>query len=70
MDRADAVDKAYRGQGLGRALLHESFRRYRELGRAGCGVATDSRTGALGLYQHLGMRIDRSYTRYEKRLSR
>ena len=63
-----AVERADRGRGLGRALLHESFRRYRELGRARCGVATDSRTGALELYQHVGMKIDRSYTRYAKRL--
>jgi len=63
-----AVEKAYRGRGLGRALLHESFRRYRELGRARCGLSTDSRTGALGLYEHVGMRVDRTYTRYAKLL--
>ncbi len=61
-----AVRKAHRGQGLGGALLEESFRRYRESGRSRAGVSTDSRTGALGLYEHVGMSIARSYTRWVK----
>jgi GNAT superfamily N-acetyltransferase len=61
-----AVEKAHRGQGLGRALLQESFRRFWELGRRQCGVSTDSRTGALGLYEHVGMSVRRSYTRWMK----
>ena len=61
-----AVHKAHRGQGLGGALLEESFRRFRESGRTRAGVSTDSRTGALGLYQHAGMSIARSYTRWVK----
>ena len=32
------------------------------------GVSTDSRTGALGLYEKVGMRVVRQYTRYRKRL--
>ncbi len=59
-----AVKREQREQGLGRALLEESFRRFRELGRARCGVSTDSRTGALGLYQHAGMTVVRSYSRW------
>jgi GNAT superfamily N-acetyltransferase len=61
-----AVEKTHRGRGLGRALLQESFRRFWELGRRQCGVSTDSRTGALGLYEHVGMSVRRSYTRWMK----
>ncbi len=61
-----AVRREHRGQGLGRALLEESFRRFREAGRTRCGVSTDSRTGALGLYRHVGMSVVRSYTRWVK----
>lgn len=62
-----AVDRAHRERGLGRALLEESFRRFWELGRRQCGVSTDSRTGALSLYEHVGMSVRRSYTRWTKR---
>jgi mycothiol synthase len=61
-----AVRLEHRGEGLGRALLEESFRRFREAGRTRCGVSTDSRTGALGLYQRVGMSVVRSYTRWAK----
>ncbi len=63
-----AVNKDYRGRGLGRALLQESFRRFRALGQRQAGLSTDSRTGALALYEHVGMRVDRSYTCWVKRL--
>jgi mycothiol synthase len=63
-----AVDRAYRGRGLGRALLQESFRRFYGIGRRACGLNTDSRTGALGLYEHVGMHVRKSYTRWSKRL--
>lgn len=62
-----AVDKTHRGLGLGRALLEESFRRCWELGRRQCGISTDSRTGALALYEHVGMSVRRSYRRWTKR---
>jgi mycothiol synthase len=61
-----AVDAAHRGNGLGRALLQESFRRFHALGRRECGLSTDSRTGALGLYEHVGMHVRLSYTRHAK----
>jgi mycothiol synthase len=61
-----AVEKAHRGQGVGRALLEESFRRFWAIGRRRCGVSTDSRTGALTLYEHVGMSVRRSYTRWTK----
>jgi ribosomal protein S18 acetylase RimI-like enzyme len=63
-----AVDASYRGQGLGRALLQESFRRFHGVGYRHCGLSTDSRTGALGLYRHVGMYVRSSFTRYTKQL--
>lgn len=63
-----AVRREVRGRGLGTALLHESFRRFRDLGQTQAGLSTDSRTGALALYEQVGMRVDRSYTRWTKRL--
>jgi GNAT superfamily N-acetyltransferase len=61
-----AVVKAHRNRGLGRALLQECFRRFAQRGRLSCGVNTDSRTGALGLYEHAGMTVDRTYRRWTK----
>lgn len=61
-----AVRREHRGRGLGGALLAESFSRFRAAGRTGAGLSTDSRTGALGLYQHAGMAVVRSYTRWVK----
>jgi len=63
-----AVDKEYRGRGLGRALLQETFRRFHAVGYRRCGLSTDSRTGALGLYEHVGMRVRSSFTRWTKQL--
>ena len=57
-----AVAREHRGLGLGRALLDESFGRFRSRGRRACCLNTDSRTGALGLYEHVGMSVTRSYT--------
>lgn len=63
-----AVDAGYRRRGLGKALLIESFRRFHAAGQRTCGVSTDSRTGALGLYEAVGMHVRRSYTRWTKSL--
>jgi mycothiol synthase len=63
-----AVNAEYRRRGLGRALLQESFRRFRAMGWTQAGLSTDSRTGALSLYEHVGMHVDRSFTRWIKQL--
>lgn len=63
-----AVAREHRGLGLGRALLQDAFRRVYDGGRRRCGLATDSRTGALGVYEAVGMKVRRSYTRYAKPL--
>jgi GNAT superfamily N-acetyltransferase len=57
-----AVAREHRGIGLGRALLDESFTRFYARGRRECELNTDSRTGALGLYEHVGMSVKSSYT--------
>jgi mycothiol synthase len=64
-----AVAREHRGLGLGRALLQRSFVVFHERGKASVGLSTDSRTGALGLYEHVGMRVARSYTHHAKRLT-
>ncbi|HET8526370.1 MAG TPA: GNAT family N-acetyltransferase, partial [Actinomycetota bacterium] len=62
-----ATKASYRRRGIGQALLRTSFAWFFERGRRVAGVATDSRTGALGLYERVGMRVQRQYTRYTKR---
>jgi mycothiol synthase len=63
-----AVAREHRGLGLGRALLQRSFALFHEQGKTSVQLSTDSRTGALGLYEHVGMRVVRSYTHHAKRL--
>lgn len=63
-----AVDNRYRGQGIGSALLRASFRRFRERGFPRAGLATDSRTGALDLYLHVGMQVTSTFRRWAKDL--
>ncbi len=63
-----AVAREHRGRGLARALLQHAFRvTWRRGGRV-CGLATDSRTGAKGLYEHVGMRVRKTYHEYVKLL--
>lgn len=52
-----AVRKDQRGLGLARALLADSFAVAREHGATRSELSTDSRTGALGLYERVGMEI-------------
>lgn len=60
-----ATAREQRGQGIARALLQEAFRRSQERGHTSTGLSTDSRTGALTLYEKIGMRVRLSFTRYE-----
>jgi ribosomal protein S18 acetylase RimI-like enzyme len=46
-----------RGRGLGQALLVDAFAAARAHGATRSGLATDSRTGALSLYEKVGMRV-------------
>ncbi len=50
-----AVRSDQRNRGLAQVLLVDAFARAREHGADTCELSTDSRTGALGLYQKVGM---------------
>jgi GNAT superfamily N-acetyltransferase len=63
-----ATKASHRHRGIARALLGTVFAAFREEGRRTVGLSTDSRTGALSLYERLGMRIRRSYTNWIKEL--
>ncbi len=52
-----AVRRDRRGLGLARALLVDAFALAREHGATGSELATDTRTGALGLYEKVGMEV-------------
>lgn len=56
-----AVRRERRGLGLAQALLVDAFRLAREHGAPACGLATDSRTGALGLYEKVGMVVTQTW---------
>lgn len=58
-----AVAREWRGRGLGRALLHAAFHRFAARGLGVAGLATDSRTGARGLYEHVGMQVTHTLQR-------
>lgn len=53
------VRPAWRRRGLGLALLHESFRRFRDTGETtvALGVDVENPTGATRLYERAGMRV-------------
>jgi GNAT superfamily N-acetyltransferase len=62
-----ATKATHRHRGIARALLHTAFRAFSEQGKRRSGLSTDSRTGALTLYERVGMSVRSSYTRYTKR---
>lgn len=61
-----AVRADRRGLGLGRALLAAGFAAGRAHGAGRARLSTDSRTGALGLYLRVGMRVRRTFTHYAR----
>jgi ribosomal protein S18 acetylase RimI-like enzyme len=56
-----AVRKDQRGRGLAQALLVDAFARAREHGAVRSALSTDSRTGALGLYEKVGMEVTQNW---------
>ena len=56
-----AVRADQRGRGIARALLVDAFERARDRGATRSELSTDSRTGALPLYEHVGMVVTRTY---------
>jgi mycothiol synthase len=63
-----AVDRTHRGRGLARALLVHAFSFAWRSGRRHVSLATNSRTGARGLYEHVGMQVTRTAWEYGKLL--
>ena len=52
-----AVRREERGRGLAQALLADCFSQARQHGASRSSLSTDSRTGALSLYEKVGMRV-------------
>jgi GNAT superfamily N-acetyltransferase len=52
-----ATRKDQRGRGLAQALLVDAFAQARQRGAVKSALSTDSRTGALGLYEKVGMKV-------------
>ncbi|MFF1906251.1 GNAT family N-acetyltransferase [Kitasatospora sp. NPDC058218] len=63
-----AVRRDHRNRGIARALLLEAFRDFQRHGRRACTLWTHSETGALALYERVGMTIRSSSTVYGKPL--
>jgi mycothiol synthase len=63
-----ATKTTHRHRGIARALLGSAFLAFHGTGRRIVGLSTNSRTGALGLYQRLGMHVRRSYTGWARNL--
>ena len=63
-----AVRRPWRRRGLGRLLLLTAFAALRERGYAEAvlGVDSDNETGAVGLYEGLGMQTSATHDFYEK----
>jgi ribosomal protein S18 acetylase RimI-like enzyme len=64
-----ATKATHRHRGIARALLQSAFAAYHATGRRQVGLSTDSRTGALTLYERIGMHVRRTYTSWAKDLS-
>ncbi|KQW47713.1 GCN5 family acetyltransferase [Nocardioides sp. Root1257] len=56
-----ATRKDQRGQGIAQAMLVDAFAVAREHGATTSGLNTDSRTGALGLYEKVGMHVTQTW---------
>ncbi len=63
-----AVRRDLRGRGLAQALMVDAFARAREHGTTTAGLSTDSRTGALGLYEKVGMQVTSTWLHRAVRL--
>ncbi|MFE7562531.1 GNAT family N-acetyltransferase [Kitasatospora sp. NPDC057500] len=64
-----AVRKDHRNRGIARMLLRASFRAFHRRGRHTCTLWTHSETGALSLYQGVGMTVRHSSAVYGKALA-
>jgi mycothiol synthase len=68
---AIGVRPAWRGHGLAKALLLQSFREFHRRGqrRVGLGVDSENVTGATKLYESVGMVVDSEQVVWEKELA-
>lgn len=64
-----ATKGTHRHRGIARSLLQSCFAAYHATGRRLVGLSTNSRTGALTLYERIGMRVRRTYTSWAKDLA-
>lgn len=64
-----AVRRDHRGRGIARLLLRRAFGGFHRRGRRACTLWTHSDTGALSLYERVGMSVRRSSTVYRKELA-
>ncbi|MGW1208081.1 GNAT family N-acetyltransferase [Streptomyces sp. NPDC002499] len=64
-----AVRGDHRNRGIARMLLRETFRAFYLQGKRTCTLWTHSDTGALSLYERIGMTVQRSSTVYSKTLT-
>jgi mycothiol synthase len=65
-----AVARDQRNRGIARVLLRWAFRAFYQHGQRNCTLWTHSDTGALSLYERVGMTVRRSSTVYSKQLDR
>jgi mycothiol synthase len=67
---AIGVRPAWRGQGLGKALLQQTFAEFwrRSTTRVTLGVDSQNSTGAVALYERVGMHVDSCGVAFEKEL--
>jgi GNAT superfamily N-acetyltransferase len=63
-----AVRASHRHRGIATALVQSAFCTSWQRGQRTCGVSTDSRTGALGLYERAGMKVKKTFSNYVKEL--
>jgi mycothiol synthase len=63
-----AVARDARRRGIGEFLLHQTFARFKEKGwtKVGLGLDSSNPTGALRLYERVGMHVTRGFDAYEK----
>lgn len=64
-----AVRRDQRGRGIASLLLRHAFDSFHRRGRSACTLWTHSDTGALALYERVGMSVRRSSTVYRKELA-
>lgn len=65
------VRSAWRGRGIGAAMLRTSFAEFKKRGvsQVGLGVDASNETGAVALYERVGMHVAKGYESFEETVS-